>query len=53
MAAHRSSSRPAPSPEEVWSEAFQKLCERIVPLFARWETRQTAQVSLGGLTPSH
>jgi hypothetical protein len=38
-----------PAAEAVWSAAFQELCERVGPIFARSETRQTAQGYLGGL----
>jgi len=38
----------APSPEAVWSAAFDELGERIGPVFARTETRARAPVYLGG-----
>jgi SRSO17 transposase len=38
-----------PSPEAVWGAAFEKVCERIGPVFARSETRERAQAYLRGL----
>src|SRR5712691_5779740 len=43
------SSSSSPSPEAVWAAAFEEVCERIGPLFARSETRHRAQVYLRGL----
>src|SRR5712671_3433792 len=37
------------SPEVVWARAFEEMCERIGPVFARSETRERAQVYLRGL----
>ncbi len=37
------------SPEIVWAAAFEEVCERIGPVFARSETRERAQVYLRGL----
>ena len=37
------------SPEAVWGAAFEEVCERIGPVFARSETRERAQVYLRGL----
>ncbi len=39
----------SPSPEAVWSAAFDELCERIGPIFARSETRLRAGSYLRGL----
>ncbi len=39
----------APSPEAVWGAAFEEVCERIGPVFARSETRERAQAYLRGL----
>src|SRR5438477_4344379 len=49
MAAVLASLPPPPSPEVVWGAAFDEVCERIGPVFARAETRQRAQVYLRGL----
>ena len=49
MAAQWSSSPPPPSPEAVWGAAFEEVCERIGPVFARSETRARAQTYLRGL----
>src|SRR6266852_4164089 len=38
-----------PSPEAVWGAAFEEVCERIGPVFARSETRERAQTYLRGL----
>jgi SRSO17 transposase len=38
-----------PAAEELWSAAFQDVCERIGPSFARSETRKRAQIYLQGL----
>jgi SRSO17 transposase len=38
-----------PSPEELWTSLFKNLCERIVPCFARSETREGVQAYLRGL----
>src|SRR6266581_1807659 len=37
------------SPEAVWGAAFEEVCERIGPVFARPETRERAQAYLRGL----
>ncbi len=37
------------SPEAVWGAAFEEVCERISPVFARPETRERAQAYLRGL----
>jgi hypothetical protein len=37
------------SAEAVWREAFDDVCERIGPVFARSQTRQRAQAYLRGL----
>jgi hypothetical protein len=37
------------SPEAVWGAAFEEVCERIGPIFARSETRERAQAYLRGL----
>src|SRR5436309_9020966 len=37
------------SPEAMWGAAFQEVCERIDPLFARSETRERAHAYLRGL----
>ncbi len=39
----------SPSPEAVWGAAFEEVCERIGPVFARSETRERAQTYLRGL----
>src|SRR2546427_12941701 len=49
MASQWSSASASPSPAAVWSAAFEEVCERIGPLFARSETRERAQVYLRGL----
>jgi SRSO17 transposase len=49
MIAQWFSSSPPPSPEAVWSAAFEEVCERIGPVFARSETRERAQAYLRGL----
>ena len=49
MASQWSSASSSPSPAAVWSAAFEEVCERIGPLFARSETRERAQVYLRGL----
>src|SRR3989454_10907507 len=49
MGAQLSSSSFAPSPEAVWAGAFDDVCERIGPVFARSETRERAQAYLRGL----
>jgi len=49
MGAQLSSSSFAPSPEAVWAAAFEEVCERIGPVFARSETRERAQTYLRGL----
>src|SRR3989442_4609429 len=49
MAFQWSSASSSPSPAAVWSAAFEEVCERIGPLFARSETRERAQVYLRGL----
>jgi SRSO17 transposase len=49
MGAQLSSSPFAPSPEAVWAAAFDAVCERIGPVFARSETRERAQAYLRGL----
>ena len=38
-----------PSAEELWTAKFQEVCERMVPVFARSETRQRAQTYVQGL----
>ncbi len=48
MGAQLSSSPFAPSPEAVWATAFDAVCERIGPVFARSETRERAQSYLRG-----
>ena len=37
------------SPEAVWGAAFEEVCKRIGPVFARSETRERAQAYLRGL----
>ena len=37
------------SPEAVWGAAFEEVCERIGPIFARSETRERARAYLRGL----
>lgn len=37
------------SPEAVWSTAFEEVCERMGPVFARSETRERAQAYVRGL----
>ena len=37
------------SPEAVWGAAFEEVCERIGPIFARSETRERAQAYLRGV----
>jgi SRSO17 transposase len=37
------------SPEEVWTNLFDSLCERIGPCFARSETRERVKAYLRGL----
>ena len=37
------------SPEEVWTNLFDSLCERIGPCFARTETRERVKAYLRGL----
>ena len=37
------------SPEAVWGAAFEEVCKRIDPVFARSETRERAQAYLRGL----
>jgi SRSO17 transposase len=37
------------SPEAVWGAAFEEVCERMGPVFARSETRERAQAYLRGL----
>ena len=37
------------SPEEVWTNLFDSLCERIGPSFARSETRERGKAYLRGL----
>ncbi len=49
MGAQVSSSSFAPSPETVWAAAFDAVCERIGPVFARSETRERAHAYLRGL----
>src|SRR2546422_5084467 len=49
MSSQWSSASSSPSPAAVWSAAFEEVCERIGPLFARSETRERAQVYLRGL----
>src|SRR3989442_1461394 len=49
MASQWSSASSSPSPAAVWSAAFEEVCERIGPVFARSETRERAQVYLRGL----
>jgi SRSO17 transposase len=49
MGAQLSSSPFAPSPEAVWAAAFDAVCERIGPVFARSETRERGQAYLRGL----
>jgi SRSO17 transposase len=49
MTSQWSSSSSSPSPEAVWSVAFQEVGERIGPVFARSETRARAQAYLRGL----
>ncbi len=49
MIARWFSSSPPPSPEAVWSAAFEEVCERIGPVFTRSETRERAQAYLRGL----
>ncbi len=39
----------SPSPEALWSAAFEEVCERIDPLFARSETRRSGRSYLSGL----
>src|SRR5712691_10218768 len=43
------SSSSSPSPEAVWGAAFEEVCKRIGPVFARSETRERAQAYLRGL----
>src|ERR1700694_5090698 len=38
-----------PSAKELWTRAFQEVCERMGPVFARAETRKRAQSYLQGL----
>src|SRR6266700_7537088 len=49
MGVQVSSSSLAPSPETVWAGAFDAVCERIGPVFARSETRERAHAYLRGL----
>ncbi len=49
MGVQVSSSSFAPSPETVWAAAFDAVCERIGPVFARSETRERAHAYLRGL----
>src|SRR2546425_9254098 len=49
MASQWSSASSSPSPAAVWGAAFEEVCERIGPVFARSETRERAQVYLRGL----
>ncbi len=37
------------SPEELWTNLFDSLCERMGPCFARWETRERVKAYLRGL----
>src|SRR5579859_4648788 len=37
------------SPEALWTAAFEEVCERIGPCFARSETRERAKAYLRGL----
>jgi DDE superfamily endonuclease len=37
------------SPEALWTTAFEEVCERIGPCFARSETRERAKAYLRGL----
>jgi SRSO17 transposase len=37
------------SPEELWTNLFDRLCERIGPCFARSETRERVKAYLHGL----
>lgn len=38
-----------PSPEELWTSLFDRICERIGPCFARSETRERVKAYLRGL----
>src|SRR5438552_9196989 len=49
MASLVSSSSPLASPQALWGRAFEEVCERIGPAFARPETRERAQAYLRGL----
>ncbi len=39
----------ASSAEEIWTEAFEEVCQCIGPCFAQVQTRQRAQAYLRGL----
>jgi SRSO17 transposase len=39
----------AASAEEVWTEAFEEMCQRMGPCFAQVQTRQRAQAYVRGL----
>src|SRR5437868_11311629 len=49
MEAQWSSSSAPSSPEAVWGAAFEQVCERMGPVFARSQTRERARAYLGGL----
>lgn len=37
------------STEEIWTDTFEEMCQRIGPCFAQVQTRQRAQAYLRGL----
>jgi len=52
MASRQFEAPSAASAEEIWTDAFEEVCQRIGPCFAQVQTRQRAQAYLRGLLSS-
>ena len=49
MASRQFEASSSSSAEEIWTDAFEEVCQRIGPCFAQVQTRQRAQAYLRGL----
>ncbi len=49
MASRQFEAPSSSSAEEIWTDAFEEVCQRIGPCFAQVQTRQRAQAYLRGL----
>ena len=52
MASRQFEAPSAASAEEIWTDAFEEVCQRIGPCFAQVQTRQRAQAYVRGLLSS-